>query len=133
MWLINVVNKLMGGLRFILVFRGVLFVVGEFQWGIPALERQLFAIVLVHNRALSWQDGVFSHCKGFLGGETLSSHTCPCDDDVIMYVRAQIREKMDLIDLEDDTIDAEVMDSLAVTMDNFRVSGSVVVAVLISY
>ena len=37
---------------------------------------------------------------------------------------SQIREKMDLIDLEDDTIDAEVMDSLAVTMDNFRVSGS---------
>ena len=29
---------------------------------------------------------------------------------------------MDLIDLEDETIDAEVMDSLAVTMDNFRVS-----------
>ena len=35
----------------------------------------------------------------------------------------QIREKMDLIDLEDDTIDAEVMDSLAVTMDDFRVRG----------
>ena len=33
----------------------------------------------------------------------------------------QIREKMDLIDLEDDTIDAEVLNSLAVTMDNFRV------------
>lgn len=33
----------------------------------------------------------------------------------------QIREKMDLIDLEDETIDAEVLDSLAVTMDNFRV------------
>ena len=29
---------------------------------------------------------------------------------------------MDLIDLEDDSIDAEVMDSLAVTMDDFRVS-----------
>ena len=29
---------------------------------------------------------------------------------------------MDLIDLDDDTIDAEVMDSLAVTMANFRVS-----------
>merc|ERR1719376_1888056 len=27
---------------------------------------------------------------------------------------------MDLIDLEEDTIDAEVLDSLAVTMDNFR-------------
>ena len=28
---------------------------------------------------------------------------------------------MDLIDLEDESIDAEVMDSLAVSMDNFRV------------
>ena len=33
-----------------------------------------------------------------------------------------IRKKMDLIDLEDDTIDAEVMSSLCVTMDDFRVS-----------
>merc|ERR1719267_326036 len=32
----------------------------------------------------------------------------------------QIRERMDLIDLEDDTIDAEVMAMLAVTQDNFR-------------
>lgn len=28
---------------------------------------------------------------------------------------------MELIDLEDETIDAEVLNSLAVTMDNFRV------------
>ena len=33
----------------------------------------------------------------------------------------QIREKMDLIDLEDDNIDAEVLDSLAVTQEDFRV------------
>jgi transitional endoplasmic reticulum ATPase len=32
----------------------------------------------------------------------------------------QIREKMDLIDLDEDTIDAEVLDSLGVTVDNFR-------------
>lgn len=32
----------------------------------------------------------------------------------------QIRGKMDLIDLEEETIDAEVMDNLAVTMDDFR-------------
>merc|ERR1712001_814983 len=32
----------------------------------------------------------------------------------------QIREKMDLIELEDETIDAEVLDSLAVTMADFR-------------
>jgi transitional endoplasmic reticulum ATPase len=31
-----------------------------------------------------------------------------------------IREKMELIDLEEDTIDAEVLNSLAVTMDHFR-------------
>ena len=29
---------------------------------------------------------------------------------------------MDLIDLEDETIDAEVLDSLAVNMDDFRVN-----------
>lgn len=29
---------------------------------------------------------------------------------------------MDLIDLEDDQIDAEVLNSLAVSMDNFRVN-----------
>lgn len=32
----------------------------------------------------------------------------------------QIREKMGLIDLEQESIDAEVLNSLAVTMDNFR-------------
>ena len=37
----------------------------------------------------------------------------------------QIREKMDLIDLEDDTIDAEVLNSLAVTMENFRVCSAI--------
>jgi transitional endoplasmic reticulum ATPase len=31
-----------------------------------------------------------------------------------------IREKMDLIDMEDDKIDAEVLDSLKVTMAHFR-------------
>lgn len=33
----------------------------------------------------------------------------------------QIRGKMDLIDLEEDTIDAEVLDSLAVTNEDFKV------------
>eukprot|EP01117_Protostelium_nocturnum_P020427 TRINITY_DN9181_c0_g1_i1.p1 TRINITY_DN9181_c0_g1~~TRINITY_DN9181_c0_g1_i1.p1 ORF type:complete len:837 (+),score=329.61 TRINITY_DN9181_c0_g1_i1:117-2513(+) len=31
-----------------------------------------------------------------------------------------IREKMDIIDLEDETIDAEILNSMAVTMDHFR-------------
>lgn len=33
----------------------------------------------------------------------------------------QIREKMDLIDLDQESIDAEILDSLAVTMENFKV------------
>jgi hypothetical protein len=32
----------------------------------------------------------------------------------------QIREKMHLIGLDENTIDADVLDSLSVTMDNFR-------------
>jgi transitional endoplasmic reticulum ATPase len=32
----------------------------------------------------------------------------------------QIREKMDIIGLDEDTIDVEVLDSLGVTMENFR-------------
>ena len=31
-----------------------------------------------------------------------------------------IREKMDVIDMDDETIDAEVLNSMAVTMDHFR-------------
>lgn len=33
----------------------------------------------------------------------------------------QIREKMDLIDLEDEAIDAEVLNALAVSQEDFRV------------
>jgi len=39
----------------------------------------------------------------------------------------QIREKMDLIDLEDEAIDAEVLSSLAVSQENFRVRRIVVI------
>ena len=31
-----------------------------------------------------------------------------------------IREKMDVIDLDDDEIDAEILDSMAVSQENFR-------------
>ena len=31
-----------------------------------------------------------------------------------------IREKMDLIDIEDETIDAEVLEAMAVTNEHFR-------------
>ena len=43
-----------------------------------------------------------------------------------IFFSLQIREKMDLIDLEDEQIDAEVLDSLAVSMENFRVRVSTI-------
>lgn len=44
-----------------------------------------------------------------------------------------IRKKMDLIDLEDETIDAEVMNSLAVTMDDFKVRTVIIVFSMWAY
>ena len=46
------------------------------------------------------------------------------------FFSLQIREKMDLIDLEDEQIDAEVLDSLAVSMENFRVRINDLIAML---
>lgn len=53
-------------------------------------------------------------CHGYVGADLASL----CSEAALQ----QIREKMELIDLEEETIDAEVLNSLAVTMDNFRVS-----------
>ncbi len=39
---------------------------------------------------------------------------------ILIYQRTNFREKMELIDLEEENIDAEVLNSLAVTMENFR-------------
>lgn len=44
-----------------------------------------------------------------------------------------IRKKMDLIDLEDETIDAEVMNSLAVTMDDFKARTVIMVFSMLAY
>lgn len=54
-----------------------------------------------------------NECHGYVGADLASL----CSEAALQ----QIREKMELIDLEDDTIDAEVLNSLAVTMENFRV------------
>eukprot|EP00887_Chlorella_sp_A99_P002857 scaffold6.g2857.t1 len=60
--------------------------------------------------------------------EVLRIHTrnMKLDDDVDLEAIAKdthgycIREKMDVIDLEDESIDAEVLNSMAVSMDNFK-------------
>ena len=60
------------------------------------------------------------------------SHPLHCMQDTHGYVGADlaalcteaalqcIREKMDVIDLEDENIDAEILDSMAVTNDHFK-------------
>jgi transitional endoplasmic reticulum ATPase len=55
---------------------------------------------------------IASETHGYVGSDVASL----CSEAAMQ----QIREKMDLIDLDEDTIDAEVLDSLGVTMENFR-------------
>lgn len=57
---------------------------------------------------------VANECHGYVGADLASL----CSEAALQ----QIREKMELIDLEDETIDAEVLDLLAVTMENFQAS-----------
>lgn len=63
---------------------------------------------------------------------TSGFHVIQCMQDTHGYVGADlaalcteaalqcIREKMDVIDLEDENIDAEILDSMAVTNDHFK-------------
>lgn len=67
--------------------------------------------LLIHASALVVQ--VANETHGHVGADLAAL----CSEAALQA----IRKKMDLIDLEDETIDAEVMNSLAVTMDDFRV------------
>ncbi|KAG5438092.1 hypothetical protein PCANB_002941 [Pneumocystis canis] len=74
-------------------------------------------ILQIHTKNMKLADDVdleqiASETHGYVGSDIASL----CSEAAMQ----QIREKMDLIDLEEDTIDAEVLDSLGVTMENFR-------------
>ena len=88
----------------------------EVDIGIPDTTGRL-EILRIHTKNMKLADSVdleqvANESHGHVGSDLASL----CSEAALQ----QIREKMDLIDLEDDTIDAEVLDSLAVTMDNFR-------------
>ena len=88
----------------------------EVDIGIPDATGRL-EILRIHTKNMKLADSVdleqaANESHGHVGSDLASL----CSEAALQ----QIREKMDLIDLEDDTIDAEVLDSLAVTMDNFR-------------
>ncbi|XP_064385991.1 transitional endoplasmic reticulum ATPase [Halichondria panicea] len=88
----------------------------EVDIGIPDATGRL-EILRIHTKNMKLAtdvdlEQVAAETHGYVGSDVASL----CSEAALQ----QIREKMDLIDLEDDTIDAEVMDSLAVSMDNFR-------------
>ncbi|KND01263.1 transitional endoplasmic reticulum ATPase [Spizellomyces punctatus DAOM BR117] len=88
----------------------------EIDIGIPDPTGRL-EILRIHTKNMKLADDVdleqiAAETHGFVGADMASL----CSEAAMQ----QIREKMDLIDLEEETIDAEVLDSLAVSMENFR-------------
>jgi transitional endoplasmic reticulum ATPase len=74
-------------------------------------------ILRIHTKNMKLADDVdleqiASETHGYVGSDVASL----CSEAAMQ----QIREKMELIDLEEDKIDAEVLDALAVSMENFR-------------
>ncbi|CAF5195911.1 unnamed protein product, partial [Rotaria magnacalcarata] len=88
----------------------------EVDIGIPDAVGRL-EILRIHTKNMKLGEDVDlvqigNETHGYVGADLASL----CSEAALQ----QIREKMDVIDLEEDTIDAEVLDSLAVTQDNFR-------------
>jgi len=88
----------------------------EVDIGIPDATGRL-EIMRIHTKNMKLGDDVdleqvAAETHGHVGADLAAL----CSEAALQ----QIREKMDLIDLEDDNIDAEVLDSLAVSQENFR-------------
>jgi len=88
----------------------------EVDIGIPDTTGRL-EILRIHTKNMKLADDVdleqvASETHGHVGSDLAAL----CSEAALQ----QIRGKMDLIDLEEETIDAEVMDSLAVTNDDFK-------------
>ncbi|CAH1400574.1 unnamed protein product [Nezara viridula] len=88
----------------------------EIDIGIPDTTGRL-EVLRIHTKNMKLADDVnleqiAMETHGHVGADLASL----CSEAALQ----QIREKMDLIDLEEDQIDAEVLNSLAVTMNDFR-------------
>ena len=85
--------------------------------GIPDTTGRL-EILRIHTKNMKLSDDVdLEQVAAETHGHVGSDLAALCSEAALQ----QSREKMDLIDLEDEQIDAEVLDSLAVTQENFRV------------
>ncbi|XP_063962317.1 transitional endoplasmic reticulum ATPase-like [Lytechinus pictus] len=88
----------------------------EIDIGIPDSTGRL-EILRIHTKNMKLSEDVdLEQIANETHGHVGSDLAALCSESALQ----QIRKKMDLIDLEEDSIDAEVMDSLAVTMDDFR-------------
>jgi len=88
----------------------------EIDIGIPDATGRL-EILRIHTKNMKLADDVdlekvAQDSHGHVGADLAAL----CSEAALQ----QIRGKMDLIDMEEETIDAEVMDSLAVTMEDFK-------------
>ena len=88
----------------------------EVDIGIPDATGRL-EVLRIHTKNMKLADDVdleslAAETHGYVGADIASL----CSEAAMQ----QIREKMDLIDLDEDEIDAEVLNSLGVTMDNFK-------------
>ncbi|ELT95504.1 hypothetical protein CAPTEDRAFT_161400, partial [Capitella teleta] len=88
----------------------------EVDIGIPDATGRL-EILRIHTKNMKLSDDVdLEQVAAETHGHVGADMAALCSEAALQ----QIREKMDLIDLEDESIDAEVLDSLAVTQENFR-------------
>lgn len=90
----------------------------EIDIGVPD-ENGRLEIFRIHTRNMKLDDDVDPEAiaretHGFVGADIAAL----CTEAAMQC----IREKMDLIDIEEETIDAEVLDAMAVSMDHFRFS-----------
>jgi len=88
----------------------------EIDIGIPDATGRL-EILRIHTKNMKLDDDVDlekvgNETHGFVGSDLAQL----CTESALQC----IREKMDVIDLESDSIDAEVLDAMCVTMDHFR-------------
>merc|ERR1711971_1187252 len=88
----------------------------EIDIGVPD-ENGRLEIFRIHTRNMKLDDeikpeAIASETHGFVGADMAAL----CTEAAMQC----IREKMDLIDIEDETIDAEILDSMAVSMDHFK-------------
>lgn len=88
----------------------------EVDIGIPDATGRL-EVLRIHTKNMKLAgevdlETIAAETHGYVGADIASL----CSEAAMQ----QIREKMDLIDLDEDEIDAEVLDSLGVTMENFR-------------